>query len=238
MIPHALFETLSYTVGFAVYRFLRSRAGDAIPDSTRWSVIAAAAAGAAVGSKVLFWFEDPVATLALSRNPAYLMGGKTIVGGLIGGLIAVEWTKRVIGESRSTGDLFALPLCAGIAIGRIGCWLAGPEDHTWGRATASVLGVDGGDGVLRHCLPLYEVAFLGGLMPIIYRVRQGAHRSGDAFRLFMIGYLSFRLAIEGLKDTATVGGLTAIQWACAATLLYYAAAIRRRASASLQPEKA
>jgi prolipoprotein diacylglyceryltransferase len=237
MILHTLFEALAYTIGFAVYRRLRAQRGDAISDPTRWTVIAAAAVGAAVGSKVLFWVEDPMLTIAQWRNPAYLMGGKTIVGGLIGGLIAVEWTKRVIGEARSTGDLFALPLCVGIAVGRVGCLLAGPADHTWGRATTSVLGIDGGDGTPRHCLPLYEIAFLAVLGAVIYRMQKSA-RSGDVFRTFMIGYLLMRLVIESLKTDPVFAGLTTIQWACVATLAYYAALVRRSFRWRLQAERA
>jgi len=36
-----------------------------------------------------------------------LLGGKTIVGGLIGGLIGVELVKLAMGIRRSTGDLYA-----------------------------------------------------------------------------------------------------------------------------------
>ena len=69
------------------------------------------------------------------HNPAYLVGGKTIVGALIGGLITVEIAKRYIGIQQSTGDLYAIPLALGIAIGRIGCFLTGLPDNTYGTAT-------------------------------------------------------------------------------------------------------
>jgi phosphatidylglycerol---prolipoprotein diacylglyceryl transferase len=222
MMAHTLFEALAYTVGFIVYRILRARAGDPIPEANRWTVIAAAAVGAVVGSKLLYWIEDPQLVAAHWREPEFLMGGKTIVGGLIGGLIAVELSKLFIGERRSTGDLFAVPLCVGIAVGRIGCYLAGPADHTWGRPTTSLFAVDGGDGVPRYCLPAYEIAFLLGLAAVLVRVSPRLTRSGDAFRLFMIGYMVFRLAAEALKDDVTFAGLTSIQWACMATLVYYA----------------
>src|ERR1700687_941784 len=120
--PHWVFEALAYAVAFRLYLTLRRREGDPLDDDTRWWVIAAAAAGAAVGSKVLYWFEDPRLTLAHWHDPIFLMGGKTIVGALIGGLLAVEWIKHRLGITRRTGDLFALPLCVGIAIGRIGCF--------------------------------------------------------------------------------------------------------------------
>ena len=89
------------------------------------------------------------------------MSGKTLVGGLIGGLFAVEWTKRLIGVRRRTGDLFAIPLCAGIAIGRIGCFLGGLEDGAYGVATVLPWGVDFGDGVARHPTQVYEILWMG-----------------------------------------------------------------------------
>jgi prolipoprotein diacylglyceryltransferase len=124
--PHLVFETLAYFAAFRVYLWLRKRRGDAIEDGERWWVIAGAAVGAVLGSKLLYWFEDPRLTLANWNAPSFLMSGKTIVGALIGGLIAVEWTKRRIGVVQRTGDLFAIPLCIGIAIGRMGCL---PDDR-------------------------------------------------------------------------------------------------------------
>jgi phosphatidylglycerol:prolipoprotein diacylglycerol transferase len=89
-VAHIALEAIAYFVGFRLYLLARRRSGDALPDSTRWTVIAAAAVGAVVGSKLLYWVEDPAATAAHWLNPDYLLGGKTIVGGLVGGLIAVE----------------------------------------------------------------------------------------------------------------------------------------------------
>jgi len=221
MILHTIFEALAYSVGFAVYRMQRAATGDAVDEATRWTVIAAAAVGAVAGSKLLAWAENPAMTLASWRDPAYLMGVKTIVGGLLGGLAAVEMTKWWIGERRSTGDLFVVPLCVGMAIGRVGCFLAGPADHTWGRATASVLGVDGGDGVRRLCLPLYEIVFLALFAVVAWTLLARRGRQGDVFRTLMIGYALWRLVVDGLKDDPRFGGLTTIQWACVATVAYY-----------------
>jgi len=57
--PHFLFESLGYSVGFLVFRLLRRKSGDVISQSVRWSVIAAATFGAALGSKLFYWLEDP-----------------------------------------------------------------------------------------------------------------------------------------------------------------------------------
>jgi len=220
--PHLLFEALAYAVGFRIYLELRRHRGDRLDDFHRWWVIAAAALGALVGSKLLFLCEDPRQTLLHITQPALLFSGKTIVGALIGGLFAVEFAKRRLGVTTRTGDLFALPLCAGIAIGRIGCFLTGLEDQTTGTATTLPWGINFGDGVLRHPTQLYEIFFVLLLGIAILRLSRRAHREGDLFKLFMIGYFSFRLACDFLKPERRVfAGLSSIQWACVAMLLYY-----------------
>jgi len=220
--PHWVFETLAYAVAFRVYLYLRRGRGDVLDDSRRWWVIAAAAVGAVLGSKMLYWFEDPRLTLAHWNDPAALLGGKTIVGALIGGLLAVEWTKKRIGVSRRTGDLFAVPLCAGIAIGRIGCFLTGLDDHTAGIATRLPWGVNFGDGILRHPTQLYEVLFVLALGVFLWRRTRLAHAEGDIFKMFMVGYFGFRLLCDFLKpDVRVFAGLSSIQWACVGMLLYY-----------------
>jgi prolipoprotein diacylglyceryltransferase len=220
--PHVVFETLAYAVAFRVYLVLRKHGGDALDDGNRWWMIAAAATGAVVGSKALYWFEDPALTLAHWREPAYLMGGKTIVGALIGGLFAVEIAKLHLGIKKRTGDLFAVPLCVGIAIGRIGCFLTGLDDHTAGIATSLPWGVNFGDGIPRHPTQLYEVLFALALGGFLWRRMQRPYLTGDIFKMFMVAYFAFRLACDFLKpEVRVLFGLSSIQWACAATLAYY-----------------
>ncbi len=243
--PHLLFEGLAYVAGFLVYLWIRRRFGDAVPDPVRWSAITAAVAGGAIGSKLVYLLESPAATLQHGSDPFYLMGGKSIVGGLVGGLIAVEWVKKYLGEKQSTGDLFAIPLALGIAIGRIGCFLTGLGDYTYGIPTRLPWGIDFGDGIARHPTQLYEMVFLLALVPglqfVLGRVartsltaRAGREyvaarfQSGDAFKLFMIAYMAFRLACDALKPYVHVAfGLGSIQWICLLTLLYYAKDMRR-----------
>ncbi len=221
-IAHWVFESLSYFTGFRLYLHLRKRSGDVVNTEQRWWVVAAAIAGAAIGSKALNWFVDPALFLRNWDNPYFLMSGKTVVGGLIGGLFAVEWTKRMIGVTERTGDLFAIPLCAGIAIGRIGCFLAGMEDDTYGIATTLPWGVDFGDGVSRHPAQIYEIGFLSMLALWLWRLSTRPHRNGDLFKIFMAAYFAFRLGVEFIKPRVPIAGLSAIQWACVAMLIYYA----------------
>jgi len=162
---HPVMETLAYAVGFAVYRLLRARQGDIVDEPQRWTVLAGAAVGALVGSRVLgvaeqwptveqAWRSGRLTELLLSP------GGKTIVGGLLGGWMGVELVKRLSGIRRRTGDLFALPLCVGIAVGRVGCLLAGLADDTYGKATSLPWAVNLGDGIGRQPVQMYEILFL------------------------------------------------------------------------------
>jgi prolipoprotein diacylglyceryltransferase len=224
--PHPVFELLAYTLGFRLYLRARRQAGDHLDDDRRWWVIAGAVLGAWLGSKVVFWLCDPALTLAHLADPAYMLGGKTIVGGLAGGMAGVELTKKLLGVTRSTGDLFALPLCAGIAIGRIGCFLTGLDDRTCGLAAAVPWGVDFGDGVPRHPTQLYEIAFLALLAG--YLAWRPPAREGARFRAFMIGYMGFRLLAEAIKPGVPLAGLTAIQWTCVAVLASYALPLAKR----------
>lgn len=212
MLIHTVFEIVASTAGVTLYGFLRARNGDPVDDRARLTVLAGAAIGAALGARFLWLFGDP--------------GGKTIVGGLLGGLLGVEIAKKTRGIRTSTGDLFVLPLILAMCIGRIGCFLAGPEDRTHGLPSDVPWALAMGDGVRRHPVALYEIAFLLALAPLLRLARV----PGDRFRLFLVSYLAFRLAIDFLKPypRPILAGLTAIQWACLAGIAYYASVFARR----------
>ncbi|SEG29669.1 prolipoprotein diacylglyceryl transferase [Paenibacillus sp. UNC499MF] len=234
--PHLVFEALAYFIGFRLYLYTRSKE-KLQPSQALW-ILVGATLGAAAGSKMLYWLEDPALTLERWNDMSYLMEGKTIVGGLLGGLIGVEWTKRRIGHTRSTGDDMALPLLAGMTIGRIGCFLTGLDDHTYGTPTGWVTGVDFGDGVLRHPTQLYEIAFLLllGIAIVLLKIRSRQRSihlpDGILFIIFMGGYLLFRLLIDFIKPTPhPYAGLNNIQLACLAGLVYYSLLLRRKLAA-------
>lgn len=221
--PHQPMEMLGAFLGFRLYLRQRRRAGDPLPGERRLIVLAAAVVGAALGSKLLAIAFDPPPTLEGLWDVRLLLAGKTIVGGLLGGLAATELVKWRIGERTPTGDLYAFPLIVGIAIGRVGCFLTGLADDTYGVATSLPWGIDFGDGVRRHPTQIYEIVFLALLAGVLaWRARRPYPR-GDQFKLFMVGYLAWRLAVDFIKPVhVTLGGLTPIQLACVAGLLWYA----------------
>lgn len=227
MHPHPVFEILAYFIGFQIYLSARRRRGDVIDNPSRWSVVAAAAAGAAIGSKVFYWLEDPPQTIARWNDISYMLAGKTIIGGLVGGLVAVELTKRWIGIREATGDLFALPLTIGIAIGRIGCFLTGLSDKTYGLSSSLPWAIDFGDGIRRHPTQLYEVLFLLLVGSLVARRARQPHRNGDLFKFFMVSYMLFRLLVDALKPEVHVAlGLSSLQWTALAVLAYYAREVK------------
>ena len=219
--PHFLFESLAYLIAFRLV--LLNCRKDTIAPTQRSSVVVGGLVGALVGAKLLVLVQH-IDLLWQSWQQFLLLflQGKTVVGALLGGLIGVELTKKMIGVTCSTGDVFVYPLIVGTAIGRVGCFLTGLSDRTYGVATTLPWGIDFGDGIYRHPTQLYEIIFLLGLMVFLKIRSRYQWRAGDLFKFYMIAYLSFRLLIDFIKpDVQPFLGLSAIQLACLLGLLYY-----------------
>jgi prolipoprotein diacylglyceryltransferase len=237
---HGVMEVVAYAVGMQTFLYLRRR--DPSPavnfETTMWLIVCCVF-GALAGSKILAWMELSPEQLRELGSPQALVGGKTIVGGLLGGWAGVEIGKRWLDVTVRTGDAYVIPLALGIAIGRVGCFLTGLPDHTYGVETQLPWGVDFGDGVRRHPTQLYEIAVVLLLGAIIALVRRRiTHQPGDLFRWFMLGYLLFRLLVEFIKPVYRPSGLSAIQWACVAGMIacIYGLIIRPTASRRTQAE--
>ena len=222
---HTLFEAAAYAVGFRLFlRERRRRALPALADREAGLAIGVGAIlGAALGAKFAYWLYDPAYAFAGFPDWKRLLEGKSIIGGLLGGLAGVEIAKRLDGIRGSTGDAFVWPLMLGMGIGRIGCFLSGLDDHTAGNPTSLPWGVDFGDGVPRHPTQVYEVAFLALWAALLAWRGDRLSRPGDRFRAFMIGYLLYRLCIESIRPIPLhyFGLLSGLQLLCVAGLLYY-----------------
>ncbi|QOV91557.1 prolipoprotein diacylglyceryl transferase [Humisphaera borealis] len=241
--PHTVFEILAYGLGSRLFFFLRKRSAGrqpSLPIEKTLLLLCGCTVGALLGAKLLALAESwREISAAAAANPLAWVAGKTIVGGILGGWIGVEIAKKLTGVRKSTGDTFVFPLILGIAIGRVGCFLTGLEDHTHGNANALPWAVDFGDGVRRHPTQLYEIAYLATLAIVLvlppvrrlWSVPAGQVQSGRLFRLFVIGYLSFRFAIEFIKPTdKTLLGLSAIQWASLLAVGWTAVQLLRKRS--------
>lgn len=226
---HLVFETLGFFIGFRYFLYLRKRQPDKINETHRVWIIIGATLGAFIFSRVVGALEHPDNLLHSQHPLLYLYANKTIVGALLGGLAFVELTKKLIGEKQSSGDLFVYPLILAMIIGRIGCFTSGTTEETYGIPTHSFWGMDLGDGIPRHPVALYEIAFLALLWLTLSTIEKKVRLAdGYRFQFFMIAYLAFRFLLDFIKPRYSYFfGLGIIQLCCLAGLFYYAGTIRK-----------
>lgn len=219
---HLILEYLAFFIGFRYYVRLRRLSQDNISNGNRLSIILGAIAGAFIGSRLMGFLENPMISMN-TVNMLQLLNTKSIMGGLFGGLIGVELSKKIIHEKQSSGDLFTFPIILGILIGRLGCFLSGTNEFTYGKETHFFTGMNLGDGLLRHPTSLYEMVFLILLFVLLKRFSNYLEReNGLLFKVFMLAYFGFRFFIEFLKPNVFyVLGLSSIQWLCIVCWLYY-----------------
>lgn len=224
-VVHAVFEYAGIGLGVALYRQARRSAGLAqVTAPGSFALIVGLLIGAALGNKLIFIVERPDLLLAWWQGGEPLRLGQSIVGGLLGGLIGIELAKVLTHQPASTGDLMVWPIAAGLALGRIGCFVAGLRDDTYGLPTSLPWGVDLGDGLARHPTALYEIVVVLLLAAALHRARVAlAVVPGLAFKLFLASYLLWRLLGDLLKPVRVpyAGDLSGIQWACLLALLVY-----------------
>jgi prolipoprotein diacylglyceryltransferase len=222
VLAHPVFETLGIFLGMRFYFYLKRKSAEKLSFNTSAAVLIGATAGALIGSKLIGNLENPY---VLFENFSFkrFWTNNTIVGGLAFGLIGVEWAKKIVGHKESTGDLIVYPLILAIIIGRIGCFLTGVHEETYGLPTDSMFGMHLGDEYLRHPVALYEIAFLivlWGCLKIIEKKRK--YPSGFIFQAFMLSYFTFRFFLDFIKPKIDIiGNLGTIQLVCLSVIIYY-----------------
>jgi prolipoprotein diacylglyceryltransferase len=211
------FVLLALGAGFALLWWSgrdQTRSGDIS------TVALAALVGGGLGAKLLDWalHADLVARVGWE---AALLSGRTVIGGFLGGTVAVAVAKRRAGITGRRGNQLAAPIALGLLIGRIGCFLHG---CCYGTPTSLPWGVDFGDGLRRHPTQLYEAAFALVALLVLVAMRRRDSRPGSLFGGFMIGYFAFRFGGEFLRSgPRPLLGLSPYQVAALAGLLYFAA---------------
>ncbi|UWU69024.1 prolipoprotein diacylglyceryl transferase [Bradyrhizobium sp. NC92] len=214
---HTLFDILAWLAAAAAVYWLSRRGLQFPAQSFALPYVAALVFGAGLGA---YLFGS--ANLWLSGQNGI---ARSVEGALAGGIVAVELYKWSAGITVRTGARFALPLALGIAIGRIGCYLAGLDDFTYGTPTALPFGHDFGDGVRRHPVQLYETAAMA-LFALVYTLavlNQNAFAITNGFYLVLAYYGAQRFLWEFLKPYGTlVGPLTLFHLLSLSILLYAA----------------
>ncbi len=195
-------------VGTGVLLSRRRQTALGLSRGERLGILLGAFCGAMLGAKLPFVLGD---WEGLASGAAWFGNGKTIVFGLVGGYFGVEIAKWALEIRVKTGDSFAVPVAASIAIGRLACFSAG---CCYGTPTTLPWGYDFGDGP-RHPTQLYEAAFhLSAAFTLAWLQRRNLFR-GNLIKLYIIVYLCYRFATEFIRPEAKWWfALTGYQWAC------------------------
>jgi phosphatidylglycerol:prolipoprotein diacylglycerol transferase len=199
-----VFYVAAYAIGVVAFAVMARRRGIATDGI---AVLACAGLlGGALGAQVVQWMAGGVP-------------GKSLLGGIAVGYLAVIYAKRRLGIVRPTGDLFAVALSAGEAVGRIGCFFAG---CCYGKATTLPWGVYD-HGALRHPTQLYSsLAAALTLALLIYLERKGALPENGLFYVQITVLCALRFPIEYAREVpATVLGLTTVQVACILAVVFF-----------------
>jgi len=209
MWAYAMLMAASVLTGIVLARRTQQPLG--LTGLERLGVGLGAFCGAMIGAKLPFVLSDWEGLLS---GRAWFDNGKTIVFGLVGGYFGVELAKWTMQIRVKTGDSFAVPVAAAIAVGRLACFVGG---CCFGTETTLPWGVDFGDGQPRHPTQLYEFMFhLAAACGLAWLGRRRLHR-GQLIKLYVIGYLSFRFVTEFIRPEPVLWfGLTGYQLAALA----------------------
>jgi phosphatidylglycerol:prolipoprotein diacylglycerol transferase len=202
---------LALATGIALGR--RTMPGLGLTGWQRLGIGLGAFCGGMIGAKLPFVLADWEGLLS---GRAWLDNGKTIVFGLVGGYFGVEIAKAALGVRVKTGDGFAVPVAAAVAVGRLACFGAG---CCYGTVTAVPWGVDFGDGRPRHPTQLYEFAFHLTAALVLAALGRRRLLRGQLIKLYILAYLAYRFVTEFIRPEPVLWlGLTGYQWAVLALM--------------------
>ena len=223
LYTHDVFSVAALAVGFGLYYLELRRRGWL--DSTIVWVSLAALLGGAIGARLITSWERPDAFAAFTSLPltvALERSGKSIIGAIAGGYLAIVLSKRALGYRRSTGDAYVLAIPIATMIGRVGCFLSElplgtPTTLPWGvsvsPAAASAFSACPGCGGPMHPTMLYEIAFNAVAAWLLWRFRSRVPAPGDALKLYLLGAAAFRFLVEFIRTSPRQAfDLTAPQW--------------------------
>ena len=200
----SIFNALGYAVGAFLYWHEAKRRKLATDGMSRIVLIGA------VAGVLLARIVERIAEgghLVTMLDPS--SGGRTILGGVIGGWIAVEIAKRKMGIRTSTGPLWAVALPAGEFFGRIGCWFNG---CCFGKVCTLPWAVSSHDA-MRHPTQFYLAASAALIFGVVWWGRDRVR----VFPLYLVLWSASRFIIEFFRESVGhANGINTAQIACLA----------------------
>jgi phosphatidylglycerol---prolipoprotein diacylglyceryl transferase len=180
-----------------------------------------------------YFVEDPIVFLLSSS-------GWVWYGGLVGGAVGVLWLARRVGMPAAVaGDIMAPALAIGLAVGRIGCQLAGDGDY--GVPTDLPWGMSYPDGVVPttervHPAPLYELVLYTAIFFTLWRQRGRGLPPGHLLGQYLVYSGAARFAVEFVRrNPGWLLGLTTAQWFSVASIAVGLWLMRRLSKGSEGP---
>jgi phosphatidylglycerol:prolipoprotein diacylglycerol transferase len=191
------------------------------PWELAWAMVIGGMLGGLLGARLNLALEYPEAFRAAPVAFLTSRSGFVWYGGVLGGVLGTLWPIhhwRV--PWASAADTAAPALALGLAIGRIGCHLAGdgdwgtPSTLPWAVAYASGTAPwPHPPGVRVHPAALYECAALVAIFALLWRLRGRLAPPGAIFALYLLATGLVRFAIELVRTNRPIAlGLTEAQW--------------------------
>lgn len=122
------------------------------------------------------------------------LGGRTVLGGILGAWLAVEAIKPRLAIRFPTGDAFALPLAIALAFGRTGCLLAGCCAGV--ECSPSALAWNDLHGTPRVPVQAIEILFHGLAAGALFVAAKRRAARGRRLAIYVTGYAALRFALE------------------------------------------
>jgi prolipoprotein diacylglyceryltransferase len=173
----------------------------------RWG--AALLLGVLTGSKLVFvlghldrigaWSDD-------GDQMLWWISGNSAIGALLGGFLALRLSEGAELAGR-LADALAMPVASVLLVLSFGSFFWALRGSGYGSPTDLPLGVNFGDGVLRHPVMLYEAVFLGFVIWLQHHRQTFSAWRGGLGTLFLLGYCLYTLAAGFLKPPFGVPSL-------------------------------
>jgi phosphatidylglycerol:prolipoprotein diacylglycerol transferase len=191
------------------------------PTDLAWAMVVFALAGGLLGARLNLALGHPQAFAAAPVSFLVSRSGFVWYGGLAGGVLATLWPiRRWRVPWASAADTAAPALALGLAIGRIGCHLAGDGD--WGTPSAVPWAVAYTNGVAPwpyppgvrvHPAALYESLALAATFALLWRIRGRIGPPGAVFAVYLVTAGAVRFVVEIVRTNPPLAlGLTEAQW--------------------------
>jgi len=219
---HDFFTTLGLLAGLALYYYELKRR-----EMLSWRIVVisvVAILGGGLGARTITAWEHLSYYKNFGSVPlSYLIAhsGKSIIGGIAGGYLAITLSKKALGYRLSTGDCYAAAIPLAMVIGRIGCFfselpLGTPTNLPWGISASPEAASQFTNCAFctqkMHPSMIYEIIFHLIALVAIVRYRKYVLVQGDTLKIYLLVAAVFRFLVEFIRaNPEQVGGLSGPQ---------------------------